>query len=81
MELAEPKIRDLLLDDDEEFRRLAAQHRELDSRLEQLSGKQVPSEQDRLEQLEIKKRKLLLKDQMADRIRGYAQSRETVVTH
>ncbi|MFQ5742879.1 MAG: DUF465 domain-containing protein [Acidobacteriota bacterium] len=81
MELAEPEIRNLLLDKSEEFQHLSARHREFESRLEQLSRKHPPSEQERLEQIELKKRKLLLKDRMASMIREHAHENEFAPAH
>ena len=71
MPLADRQIRDQLLDQSEEFRSLAAQHNKYDVRLEELSSKQLPTEQERLEQVRIKKHKLWLKDRMAAMIREY----------
>ena len=71
MPLADRQIRDQLLDQSEEFRSLAAQHSNYDVRLEELSSKQLPTEQERLEQVKIKKQKLWLKDRMAGMLREY----------
>jgi uncharacterized protein YdcH (DUF465 family) len=71
MPLADRQIRDQLLDQSEEFRSLAAQHGKYEVRLEELSSKQLPTEQERLEQVKIKKHKLWLKDRMAAMIREY----------
>jgi len=71
MELADPEVRQILLAENESFRALAEQHSAFDARLEELIGKVLPSEQERFEEVEIKKHKLLLKDQMAAMIRDY----------
>ena len=71
MPLADRQIRDHLLDQSEEFRSLAAQHSKYDVRLVELSSKQLRTEQERLEQVKIKKHKLWLKDRMAAMIRDY----------
>jgi len=71
MPLDSRQIRDDLLDQSEEFRSLAAQHSKYDLRLEELTSMQLPSEQERLEQVKLKKRKLWLKDRMAAMIRDY----------
>ncbi|MGD8328169.1 MAG: YdcH family protein [Acidobacteriota bacterium] len=81
MELAEPEIRDILLAENEQFRTLAHQHAEYESRLEELSGKHLPSEQERVEEIEIKKHKLQLKDQMAAMIREYRREEPAAVAH
>ncbi len=80
MEMDEPQIRDILLDESDEFRGLANQHAEFETRLEELISKHLPSEPQRIEEIEIKKHKLHLKDQMASMIRGYRDNL-AVVTH
>ena len=81
MELAEPQIRNILLDESDEFRGLATQHAEFETRLEELSSMHLPSEPQRIEEIEIKKRKLLLKDRMATMIRDYKIANLAAVTH
>ena len=49
---------------DPEYRRLHAEHRNHESRLEALAGKQRLSEEEQLEEKRLKKEKLLLKDRM-----------------
>ena len=71
MELADPEVRQILISENESFRGLAQKHAEFDARLEELTNKLLPSEQERFEEIEIKKHKLLLKDQMAAMIRDY----------
>lgn len=81
MELAEPEVRTILLEENNDFRCLVEQHSEYESRLEELSTKQLPTDQERVEEIEIKKHKLHLKDQMASMIRGYRRDKLAVVTH
>jgi len=81
MELAEPEVRSILLEESDDFRALAEQHAEFESRLEELTTKHLPTEQERLEEIEIKKRKLYLKDQMAAMIRDYRRDKLTAVAH
>lgn len=57
-------IKELLLRTDEEFHRLAAQHHELEDRLNQLTEKHYLSEPEQIEEVTLKKRKLQLKDRM-----------------
>ena len=57
-------LKALLLQTDEEFHRLAAQHHELEDRLDQLTAKHYLSEPEQLEETDLKKRKLQLKDRM-----------------
>jgi uncharacterized protein YdcH (DUF465 family) len=59
---------------DDEFRQLAARHRELEDRLSELSHKPYLSEPELVEQVTLKKRKLQLKDRMQDIERRAATS-------
>ena len=79
MELADPEIRDILLEKSEDFRALADQHAEYESRLEEITAKHLPSEQELVEEVEIKKRKLHVKDQMAGMIRDYRREKLAVL--
>ena len=81
MELAEPEVRSILLEESDDFRALAEQHAEYESRLDELASRHVPTEQERVEKIEIKKRKLHLKDQMAAMIREYRRDKLTPVAH
>ena len=62
-------LKELLLQTDEEFHHLAAQHHELDHRLHELTAKHYLSEPEQLEEVNLKKRKLQLKDRMEDILR------------
>ena len=57
-------LKALLLQTNEEFHNLAAQHHQLEDRLHELVGKSHPSEPELLEESQLKKRKLQLKDRM-----------------
>ena len=65
------ELKELLLQTDEEFRQLAAQHHELDDRLHELAAKPYLSEPEQLEAVTLKKRKLQLKDRMEDIVRRH----------
>jgi len=67
-------LKDLLLQSDEEFRNLAARHHDLDDRLHQLTEKPYLSEPEQLEEVNRKKYKLQLKDQMEGILRRHRQS-------
>lgn len=64
-------LKDYLLQVDQEFRELSAQHRELETRLHDLSSKPYLSDSEQVEEVTIKKRKLHLKDRMEDIIRRH----------
>jgi uncharacterized protein YdcH (DUF465 family) len=80
MEFADPEIRSILLDESNEFLGLVRQHAGFESRLEELTNKHVSTEQEWIEAVQIKKHKLILKDQMAALIRNYRRE-NLAVTH
>ena len=61
-----------MLETSDEYRQLAARHHELDDRLKQLAGKHYLSNDEQLEEVTLKKRKLLLKDRMEEIRHQYA---------
>lgn len=66
-------LKELLLQTDEEFHQLAAKHHELEDRLHELTSKHYLSEPEQLEEVNLKKRKLQLKDRMEDILRRRRQ--------
>lgn len=64
-------IQRILSDQDPEFRQWAEEHHRCETRLEELTNKREITSDEELEEKTLKKRKLHLKDQMADRIRSY----------
>ena len=54
---------------DQEFHDLRAKHHELEGRLHELTAKTYLSEPEQLEEINLKKRKLQLKDRMEDILR------------
>jgi uncharacterized protein len=62
-------IRERLAREDEAYRRLVQKHREYDLRLEELRGLKVPTEEEKVEEVRLKKLKLALKDQMEAMVR------------
>jgi len=58
------QVRDQLLASNDEFRRLSQEHSEYQQRLEGLIQKKYLSEEEKLEEVRLKKLKLRLKDQM-----------------
>jgi uncharacterized protein YdcH (DUF465 family) len=57
-------LREELLQTDEEFRTLFEKHQGFERRLEELRQKTLLSEEDELEEKQIKRQKLFLKDRM-----------------
>jgi hypothetical protein len=68
-------VRDDLLMQNEEYRRLSQQHHEYEARLNALVDKPVLTDDEQIEETTLKKRKLQIKDRMegiARQIRGEA---------
>jgi uncharacterized protein YdcH (DUF465 family) len=64
-------IQRILSDADPEFREWAEEHHRCESRLHELTTKNEITADEEFEEKTLKKRKLHLKDQMAERIRSY----------
>ena len=59
-------LKHLLLETNDEYRQLATKHHELEDRLHELTAKHYLSDTEQLEEITLKKRKLLLKDRMEE---------------
>jgi uncharacterized protein YdcH (DUF465 family) len=57
-------LKEELLSRDPEFRELAREHTRYEERLSELSALAYPSDEEQLEEVTLKKKKLALKDQM-----------------
>ena len=62
--ISESELREQLLRDNAEFRRLAAEHQHYSDQLDNLINKHFLSEEEQLQEKTLKKKKLMLKDQM-----------------
>ncbi|MBN2338389.1 MAG: DUF465 domain-containing protein [Acidobacteria bacterium] len=62
--MPEDALRDRLLQEDDEYRELAAEHRKYERQLEDLTRKHFLSEDEELLEKTLKKKKLVLKDKM-----------------
>ena len=71
MESSAPNAQDLLMRECEEFQQLSRRHRELDARLSALAEKLILSDEEKVEEVTIKKKKLVIKDRMAFMIRSH----------
>jgi len=66
-----------LIHENEEFRSLHRQHRDLESRLDRFREKEFMDAAEELETRDIKKRKLALKDRMAAIVESYSRDYES----
>ncbi len=57
-------LKEQLMTSNAEFRELAREHGRYEARLSELSALSYPSEEEQLEEITLKKKKLALKDQM-----------------
>ncbi|HEX3279890.1 MAG TPA: DUF465 domain-containing protein [Pyrinomonadaceae bacterium] len=57
-------LKEELINQDPEFRELAREHTRYEERLSELSALAYPSDEEQLEEVTLKKKKLVLKDQM-----------------
>ena len=70
-------LKEELMNRDPEFRELAREHTRYEQRLSELSSLAYPSDEEQLEEVTLKKKKLALKDQMYALITQY-QKNESV---
>jgi uncharacterized protein YdcH (DUF465 family) len=71
IQIGEAELRQQLLTKDEEFKRLAAEHQSYDNQIELLNRRHHLSDEERLQEVTLKKKKLLLKDQMYSIVQRY----------
>ena len=62
-----------LMETNEEFKNLVEQHSGYDRRLEEINGSRYPSQDEQIEEMELKKRKLQTKDRMHQILREAEQ--------
>ena len=67
--MTDEEVRKHLTAEDEEYRAWSQEHRQHEARLAQLTVKRVLTADEELEEKQLKKRKLFLKDQMAAKLR------------
>ncbi len=72
------QVRDMLMSSNEDFRRMAQEHAQYSQRLDSLSTKRFLSEDEKIEEVRLKKLKLRLKDQMELLERQYRNSNNEV---
>jgi uncharacterized protein YdcH (DUF465 family) len=67
-------LKEELMNRDPEFRELAREHTRYEERLSELTALAYPSEEEQLEEVTLKKKKLALKDQMYSLIMQHQKS-------
>ncbi len=67
-------IKEELMNRDPEFRELAREHTRYEERLSELSALAYPSDEEQLEEITLKKKKLALKDQMYSLMMQYQKN-------
>jgi len=72
-------LKHLLLETNDEYRELASKHHELDDRLHQLESKHYLTDDEQLEEVSLKKRKLAMKDRMEEIVREHASARSAAL--
>ncbi len=70
------QVRDQLMANHEEFRRLVVEHTQYSQRLDSLTQKRFLTEDEKLEEVRLKKLKLRLKDQMEMIERQFRQNHQ-----
>jgi uncharacterized protein YdcH (DUF465 family) len=67
-------LKEELINRDPEFRELAREHTRYEQRLSELSALNYPSDEEQLEEITLKKKKLALKDQMYSMMMQYQKT-------
>jgi uncharacterized protein len=70
-------LKEHLMTSNPEFRELAREHGRYEARLSELSALAYPSEEEQLEEITLKKKKLALKDQMYSLMLQYEKNLST----
>jgi uncharacterized protein len=74
--MPESELRNQLIKENAEFRRLVEEHQSYDQQLEDLSNKHFLSEEEQLQEKTLKKKKLILKDQIYSMFQKYRKQME-----
>ncbi len=72
--MKENEIVEFLKNQNEEFRKLSEEHRNLDGLLSEIDSKRYLTAEEEIERKRIQKQKLLKKDRMAELVREYKKS-------
>jgi len=74
--MEEKEIKERLMKENEEFRNAFDQHQKLEKKLSKFQAKSYLTEEEKLEEKQLKKNKLLLKDKMYYMMTEYGKSLE-----
>ena len=69
--MKEEEIKERLISANSEFRRLVEEHKQYEGKLAEIQNRHHMTDQDRLEEITLKKKKLHLKDQMNSMIQKF----------
>lgn len=72
--MEEKLLRERMLDENKEFKKLYLQHQKYEKELEKFKDKSFLTEEEKLKEKELKKKKLALKDRMYYLMREYKKS-------
>ena len=72
-------VRDILLKENQEFRELVQIHENYEKRLNELASLTYPNDEELLEEATLKKKKLVVKDELYAMMNDY--SRKSEITH
>jgi hypothetical protein len=75
--IGEAELKEQLMLNNEEFRRLATEHQSYENQLEQLASRHHLTEAEKLQEVTLKKKKLFLKDRMFLMLQKYRKEMET----
>jgi len=78
MESSEDALKERLVRENQKYRKLADEHRDCDEKLSKLNSRSFLSDDEKVEAVKLKKRKLALKDQMAEIARDFSSSSDQV---
>ena len=73
--MEEKELKELLLKENEEFRKAYEQHQSYEKKLEKFKKKSFLNEEERMEEKQLKKKKLALKDKMYFLMTEYKKNR------
>ena len=68
------EVKDILIKENQTFKELANQHQSYEKRLTELADLSYPSEEELLEETTLKRKKLVIKDEMYNMMNEYCNS-------